>query len=178
MKTKGLWMTAGLAIAVLVITLLFLVVPGNVIQAESRSVVGSWWVTVKTDIQGTTFPSTMTFISDGNLLADETPYLYETTGHGDWIYTSKNDVAYTFEVIIGDENGALATKAKVSGTLHYYSQKDSWKGPFSILVFDPDGNQVFADTGTMEGARIKVWATHVASFIAFSGSSRNASCLA
>ena len=45
---------------------------------------------------------------------------------------------------------------KIVGKLEYEARTDNWRGPFKIQVFDPDGNEIFADRGTSTGTRIAV----------------------
>jgi hypothetical protein len=45
---------------------------------------------------------------------------------------------------------------KIVGKLEFDARADSWRGPFKIQAFDPDGNEIFADRGTFAGTRIAV----------------------
>jgi hypothetical protein len=42
------------------------------------------------------------------------------------------------------------------GRLEFDARADNWSGPFKIQVFDPDGNEIFADRGAFTGTRIAV----------------------
>jgi hypothetical protein len=56
---------------------------------------GSWNVEVTTPTQGT-FLALLTFITDGSVIADESPTPSESTGHGSWVGTGNRAAAYTF----------------------------------------------------------------------------------
>ena len=131
-------------------------------QAKLPGIVGSWLVTTTVVKQGSTFPSLLTFTGDGIVLADETPALYETTGHGAWEATGKDSANFTFIALVGSESGALSVQFKVMGSLVYDSAADTWGGPFTIRITDADGAEVAVDTGTMDAVRIGVAAPKAA----------------
>ena len=62
---------------------------------------GAWSVETTVEIQQATFPTLMTFTSDGIVLADEPPNPSETTGHGNWVATGPRSAAFTFRVLLG-----------------------------------------------------------------------------
>lgn len=123
---------------------------------ELPGIVGSWLVTTTVVKQASTFPSLLTFTGDGIVLADETPSLYETTGHGAWEATGKDSANFTFIALIGSESGALSVQLKVIGSLVYNAAADTWQGPFTIRITDADGAEVLVDEGTFDAVRIAV----------------------
>ncbi len=136
----------------------FIVAPATQVNADNRSekLLGSWNAVVTTEIQGVTFPSLLTFTSDGSVIADEPPSSFETSGHGNWISTGPGQVAFTFMTLVGSIEGPLSAKYKVVGTLKLGSDKESWSGPFKIDIFDPNGQMIFTDHGTFSLTRIAV----------------------
>ncbi len=115
MKTTRFWISLGAAIVLLAATLAYLVVPRSEAQAKSKSVVGSWNLVITVVNQNSIFPGLITFSSDGNVIADETPSPLETSGHGSWISTGANRGAYTFVFLIGSAEPGKWTKGTVSG---------------------------------------------------------------
>ena len=98
----------------------------------------------------------MTFTSDGIVLGDEPPMPFETTAHGNWIATGPLEAAYTFVALIGNAEGMPASKIKCVGALAYDAKTDTWRGPFQIEIVDADGQQTFAEHGSVSGTRIAV----------------------
>jgi hypothetical protein len=147
-------------IVLAVIALLAVACSSQVVQAkdsnQEEKLLGSWQVKVTTPTQGT-FPALLTFTTDGSLIADEpgsSPF--ETSGHGNWIGKSSEEIAYTFVALIGSTNGSLSATIKVVGTLKFDSGKDSWSGPFKIDVTDPSGQVMVSDRGIFNLTRIAV----------------------
>lgn len=127
--------------------------PGN----HLHKLVGGWSVDTTVEIQQATFPSLMTFTSDGIVLTDEPPSPFETTGHGNWVATGPRSAAFTFLALIGGgPDGQLSVSLKIVGKLQYDARADNWSGPFKIQGFDQDGIELFADRGTFSGTRIAV----------------------
>ena len=116
--------------------------------------VGSWRVNATVVKQNATFPGLMTFFSDGNVMADESPNPQETSGHGSWARTGPNEGVYTFVFLIGSPEPGRWTRGTVKGKLEYSSSTDEWRGPFEIVVVDQGGQEVVSDTGTLSGQRI------------------------
>ena len=131
-------------------------------KGKLAGLVGSWLVTTTVVKQDATFPSLLTFTSDGIVLADETPSLYETTGHGAWETIGKDRANFTFVAFIGSESGALSVTLKVLGSLVYDADADTWQGPFTIRITDADGAEVLVDDGTFDATRITIEAPSVA----------------
>ncbi len=142
----GLLIIAGL--------LAYLAVPMWTAEAKPKDWVGSWRAQVTVVNANVTFAGLMSFFSDGNVVADENPALYETSGHGNWVSTGSDQAAYTFVFIIGSAEPAQWMIGTVNGEIKYDAQEDQWSGPFTIKLVDQDGNEVFSDTGTMSGTRI------------------------
>jgi hypothetical protein len=154
MKKHGFRLFSILAIGIILLGVLgFQALGAETVMADSKSVVGSWNVTITVINQNAEFPGLVTFFNDGALLTDETPVLYETSGHGAWVKTKPNEAAYTFSFLYGSESGAWM-KGTVSGKAVYDSKLDQWSGPFTIQIVDQGGNEILSDTGTMQGTRI------------------------
>ena len=119
---------------------------------------GAWSVEVTAELQQITFPGLFTFHADGCVLGSQLPTgtAFETPGHGNWIATSPKEAAYTFVGLFADGTGSLVAKAKVVGTLQYDPRTDTWRGPFRIHVFGPDGAEFFTDSGMASATRIAV----------------------
>ena len=127
--------------------------PGKRLQ----KLAGAWSVETTVVLQQATFPTLMTFTSDGIVLADEPPNPLETTGHGNWVATGRRSAAFTFRAFIGLEiDGQSSASLKVVGKLEYNAHADKWSGPFKIQILDAAGNEMLADSGTMIGTRIAV----------------------
>ena len=120
-----------------------------------KGLVGSWDVQIETPVQGGPFPAFLSFFTDGIMTGDEANS-DETTAYGNWTPTGGRGVAYTFKSLIGSPQGASAGSLKVVGTLEYDAGQDTWTGPFKIDVFDPSGNVIFTDRGTLTGTRIPI----------------------
>ena len=120
--------------------------------------VGAWSVDTTVEIQQATFPTLMTFTSDGIVLADEPPNPSETTGHGNWVATGPRSAAFTFRVLVGSAppSSLLSVSYKIVGKLEFDARADKWSGPFKIHIFDAAGIEIFVDSGTMTGTRIAV----------------------
>jgi len=118
---------------------------------------GAWSVETTVEIQQATFPTLMTFTSDGIVLADEPPNPSETTGHGNWVATGPRSAAFTFRVLLGGGlGGDLLFSFKIVGKLEYDARADKWSGPFKIHIFDAAGIEIFVDRGTFTATRIAV----------------------
>jgi hypothetical protein len=98
----------------------------------------------------------LTFTEDGNVIADEPPSPFETSGHGNWVSTGRRSAAYTFIALIGSAEGPFSAKLKVVGKLRLDADKGTWSGPFRIDVLDPSGQVIFTDRGTFSLTRIEI----------------------
>jgi len=112
-------------------------------------------VEVATATQGT-FPALLTFTDDGGVIADEPPFPFETSGHGNWVSTDHQEVAYRFVALIGSTEGSLSAKIKVICTLRFDPSQGTWNDPFKADVTDPSGNVIFNEHGTFSLTRIVV----------------------
>ena len=142
------------ALTVLALVLVFQMVSWQEASAKPKNWVGSWNTEITVVNQNAKFPGLLTFYSDGNVLADETPSPLETSGHGNWISNGKNSAKYTFIFYIGSTEPNQWLKGKVNGELNYDSKLEVWDGPFTIEIVDQAGNEVLSDTGTMNATRI------------------------
>ncbi len=157
MKTNRIvWAVLGVVLLAAAGVTAFLVVPRSAAGAKSNDWVGSWNVQVTVVNANATFPGLLTFFSDGNVSADETPVPFETSGHGSWVKTGVNGAAYTFNYLIGSEAPDQWIVGTVTGEVEYDPKTDQWSGPFTIKLVDQAGAEVFADTGRMSGTRIAV----------------------
>lgn len=120
----------------------------------TKALPGSWEVVGETPSQGQ-FKALITFTSDGSIIANE-PSAFETAGHGSWNTVEPSQVAYTFLTLIGSATGEFSGSIKVVGTLQIDATQVKWSGPFRVDVFDPNGNAVFTDSGTLTGTRIQI----------------------
>src|SRR5262245_7568317 len=141
MMKRRTFVVSMLAVIGAVLVAAFAIARAPTVDANNRhdKLVGSWNVETTVEIQNATFPALLTFTEDGNVIADEPPSPFETSGHGNWIGTDHNEVAYTFVALIGSAGGPLSAKLKVVGTLQLDADKGTWNGPFKIDVFDPSG---------------------------------------
>jgi hypothetical protein len=151
---KILWASLVAGLVIIAGLTAYLAVPKSTAEAKSIDWVGSWNVVITVVNQNATFPGFMTFFSDGNVITDETPNPLETSGHGNWISTGKDQGAYTFVFLIGSAEPNQWITGTINGELKYDAQVDQWSGPFSIKLVAQDGNEVLSDTGTMSGTRI------------------------
>jgi hypothetical protein len=158
MKKRQTIVVAVLAMigALLIATFAIAQTPSVGATDRKEKLVGSWEVVVTTETQGTTFPALLTFTEDGNVIADEPPSPFETSGHGAWVSTGRRTAAYTFVALIGSAEGSLSAKLKVVGKLRLDADKGTWNGPFKIDVLDPGGQVIFSDRGTFSLTRIAV----------------------
>jgi hypothetical protein len=153
-RHKILWASLVAGLLIIAGLLAYLAVPMLNAEAKQKDWVGSWNAVITVEQQAASFTGFMTFFSDGNVIADENPALYETSGHGNWVSIGADSGAYTFVFIIGSAEPAQWMTGTVNGELNYDAQVDQWSGPFTIQLVDQDGNEVFSSTGTMSGKRI------------------------
>jgi hypothetical protein len=151
---KLFWVSLVAGLVIIAGLMAYLAVPKMVVEAKPKDWVGAWNVVITVVNQNATFPGFMTFFSDGNVITDESPSPLETSGHGNWISTGKDQGAYTFVFLIGSTEPNQWITGMVDGELNYDAQVDQWKGSFSIKLVDQAGNEVLSDTGTMSGTRI------------------------
>ncbi len=123
---------------------------------QVKQLLGSWEAVTTVEIQNATFPSLLTFTSDGSVITDEPPSPFETSGHGNWVSTGPGQVAFTFVSLVGSAEGPLSMKYKVVSRLNLNSDKESLSGPFKIDILDPNGQVIFEDHGTFDLTRIAV----------------------
>jgi hypothetical protein len=155
-KHRILWefLVAGLVIIAGLTA--YLAVPKSTAEAKPKDWVGSWNIVITVVNQNATFPGFMTFFNDGNVIVDESPSPLETSGHGNWISTRKDQGTYTFVFLIGSTEPGQWITGTLNGKVTYEAKVDQWSGPFTIRLVDQDGNEVLSDTGTMSGTRIAV----------------------
>jgi hypothetical protein len=123
---------------------------------HQEKLLGSWNVEVTAVVQNVTFPALLTFTSDGNVIADEPPSPFETSGHGNWIKRGHREIAYTFVALVGSAEGPLTAKIKVVGTLQFDPSQGKWNGPFKADLTDPNGQPIFSEHGTFSLTRIAI----------------------
>jgi hypothetical protein len=147
---SALGVTGTLLISAIAVALLTCVRVDN----QSEKLCGSW--NVENKIQQGIFPALLTFTADGSVIADESPELFESTGHGSWVSTGREGVAYTFMVLFGSQEGKNTGKAKVVGTLQFDAGTGGWQGPFKFESVDTTGKASPAIHGTFHLKRIAV----------------------
>ena len=156
MKTKTTWkIILTTCLVLFAITVIYMSISWHKAEAKSKDWVGSWNVEINVVNQNATFPGLVTFFNDGNMLTDEIPSPLETSGHGSWINTRKNQGAYSFVFLMGntDPTGPWM-KGTLYGQVNYDPKADTWNGEFTIQIVDQYGNEILKDVGTMNGTRI------------------------
>jgi hypothetical protein len=138
-------------------------------QGEADGLVGSWRVTATvTSLQGIPpFPVLMTFHEDGTMSQSRLYYLpafgvLSTSFHGAWKRVGENQIATTsFSLAQGAPgnaalNGAFFGTEKVSFQPVLASDGNSFAAQWVSTVYDPNGNTIMQNTGTLSGVRIQV----------------------
>jgi hypothetical protein len=136
---------------------------------EDKSPVGSWQTTATvTSLQGIPpFPVLMTFNADGTMSQSRLYYLpafgvMTTSFHGAWKRVDGNQIATTsFSLAQGAPgnaalNGAFFGTEKVDFQPVMGSDGNSFTAQWTSTVFDPNGNQIMQNNGTLSGVRIHV----------------------
>jgi hypothetical protein len=114
--------------------------------AASKSMVGSWFVTVTPD-EGAPFIDGAVFSSDGTAVVMENAGVI---GLGVWEKLPNSRYAFSFwETYL--EDGALIN-AKVSSTVELSADKEQYSGLYNFQVY-ADGNLVAEGSGTSTGVR-------------------------
>jgi len=123
---------------------------------KHNDVTGSWIVNVSPTIQPH-FIGLVTFTKDGGFTETNSLGIpLESPGHGVWVRTGHREFALMFLNLEVDANGNFAGTGKVRATLTLDDAGNEMNGPFQVEVFDPDGNFLFSDSGTVHATRINV----------------------
>lgn len=154
MKTNLFKTILYVCLAIIVVVAAYLAITWQKAEAKSKDWVGSWDVVITVVKQNATLPGFVSFFEDGNMLTDENPSPFETSGHGSWVSTGKNNAAYTFSFLIGSADQSQWIKGTLHGKVVYDPKTDTWNGPFTIHMEDQNGGLVLDDTGTLSGTRI------------------------
>ena len=138
-------------------------------QGEAGGIVGSWRVTATvTTLQGIPpFPVLMTFFADGNMSQSRLYFLpafgvLTTSFHGAWNRINGNQIATTsFSLAQGAPgnaalNGAFFGTERVNFQPVLSADGSSFTAQWTSTVFDPSGNQIMQNSGTLSGVRIQV----------------------
>ena len=125
----------------------------HAVEAKTKTMVGSW--DAKIIVPGAIFNCLITMTGDGVIFGND-PAPWETTAHGNWVSSGKNQVKYTFMYIITTDALVNSNEGKVVGEFNYDPQADSISGPFQLTEFDPQGNVISAAEGTITGTRIQI----------------------
>lgn len=165
---KPMWAIVVLA-AVAAASLAMRPATAQVGHEEARDVIGSWQVTATvTSLQGIPpFPVLMTFHADGTMSQSRLYYLpafgvMSTSFHGAWKRVNGNQIATTsFSLAQGAPgnaalNGAFFGTEKVNFQPALSSDGNSFTAQWASTVFDPNGNPIMQNTGTLSGVRIQV----------------------
>lgn len=168
MFSKRVWALAMLA-AVAVASIATRRASAQVGQGEAGGLIGSWRVTATvTSLQGIPpFPVLMTFHADGTMSQSRLYYLpafgvLTTSFHGAWKQVGGNQIATTsFSLAQGAPgnaalNGAFFGTEKVGFQPALASDGNSFTAQWVSTVYDPSGNQIMQNNGTLSGVRIQV----------------------
>ena len=122
-------------------------------SGHGHGLLGAWWVTHTDDPPGDPTPgiTVVTFAAGGALAAGDIRPA-GGTGVGAWGATgSRFRASYWASVPLGppDTPGG-SINIRVKGRLH----QDSVSGTYAFTVYDPDGAQLQAGTGTFTGSRL------------------------
>ena len=84
------------------------------------------------------------------------PPLELAAGLGVWEATGEGTIAYTFDELATSQDGLTALRVTVRGTLELSADGQRLGGPYTFTVFDETGAELFAGSGSVEGARMTV----------------------
>lgn len=166
--SKWVWALALLAV-VAVASMATRRATAQVGQGEADGIIGSWRVTATvTSLQGIPpFPVLMTFHADGTMSQSRLYYLpafgvITTSFHGAWTRVNGNQIATTsFSLAQGAPgnaalNGGFFGTEKVNFQPLLGSDGNSFTAQWTSTVFDPSGNQIMQNNGTLSGVRIQI----------------------
>ena len=138
-------------------------------HGEAAGLIGSWRVTATvTSLQGIPpFPVLMTFHADGTMSQSRLYYLpafgvLSTSFHGAWTRINGNQIATTsFSLAQGAPgnaalNGAFFGTEKVNFQPLLGSDGNSFTAQWASTVYDPSGNPIMQNNGTLSGIRVQV----------------------
>ena len=127
-------------------------------NGQAADIVGAWFVNVTPTMQSP-FVGLITFNDDGNAIETNALTLassLESPGHGQWIQVKHRRYALTFVNLEVNPDGSFAGTGRVRSQIQLEPGGDEWRGTFEVDIFDPDGNVLFTDSGTVSGTRIAV----------------------
>ena len=111
----------------------------------ARSLEGSWLVRLTPTSGGAQFDEFMTFSAGGGIVesnnfAFHLLGLAAGPGHGTWSYAGDQSYPFTFVKFLYLPTGQAAGTLKVSGTLTYLTDTDTWNGPATVAICDNQAN--------------------------------------
>jgi hypothetical protein len=125
--------------------------------------VGSWRLTFDTPLGPS--QSLLTVMADGTVLfsglpvkpaAGDVPVTFISAGHGAWRQTEPATAEMTWEGFVTDAQGNFLAIATDSVEATLADDGNSWSGPYSATVADPDGNTIYTGGSTVSATRIVV----------------------
>jgi hypothetical protein len=127
-------------------------------NGPAKTIVGAWFSTVTPTVIPP-FVSLGTFTADGGLVNTSSLSLgtpLESPGHGRWVRIGRRTYDVTFFTISADAAGNHILTSKVRAKLTLSADGNEFNGAFQVDVFDPNGELLGSDTGTIRSRRIEV----------------------
>ena len=101
------------------------------------------------------FPAIMTFHRDGTMTADTSALEGVSNEYGSWQREpGRQNYSFRDTTLFTDENGALAFRGTVTGTVHL-ADANSFTYSATIQLFDADGNLIATFCGRSTGTRFE-----------------------
>lgn len=134
------------------------------VNTKMKVLTGSWGFTL-TAPGMPPFKSLFTFTDDGSLIttgAFIVPFgppigvAVFSAGHGEWDKIRNGEFAFTFVVLIHDQNAQFLGTSKVNGTLQVNEAMNSLTGSAHACDLDANDNVLFCFDGAIQGQRILV----------------------
>ena len=132
-------------------------------SAAGQGFVGAWRLTFETPLGPS--QSLLTVMADGTVLfsglpvkpaAGDVPVTFVSAGHGTWRQTDSTTTETTWVGFVTDAQGTFLAIATDSVQATLGADRNSWSGPYSATVADPDGNVLFVGGGRVHATRIIV----------------------
>jgi DNA-binding transcriptional regulator of glucitol operon len=130
---------------------------------DGQGFVGSWRVMV-TLPQGPSFPSLVTFGTDGTVTTSNQPVqpspgapgqvVFASAGHGAWEATGPDTMVFTFVVLLADGQGNLVGFSTTRATLTLGANGQTFSGEGVPTIADPAGNVMVTFRATVQATRI------------------------
>lgn len=119
---------------------------------------GSWLTTITPTAPGSVpFKGLVTFDKGGGLVesgqGDEAPPILTSPGHGAWVNSGSDDIAFNFIKLLYDTSGKFAGLLKIHGTAKL--EGDILTGSATFVVTDPTGKVIATGSNTIKATRIQ-----------------------